>query len=88
MIEVELPYPLTINHYKRVGRTVVTKSGLKSYQQRVNTDETKLFYYEVWVIIKNLKAVKRISMPIERDITLEVYLYHPDKRKRDIGQSL
>lgn len=87
MIELELPYPPTINHYKRIGRTVLTKTG-KSYQQRVNTDETKLFYYEVWVIIKNIKAIKQIPMPIDSTISLEVYLYPPDKRKRDIDNPI
>jgi len=69
-LEIELPYPPSVNNYKRVGRTVMTKTG-KSYQQRVNTN-------------KNLKAIKRIPMPIEDEISLEVYLHPPDKRKRDI----
>lgn len=83
MIEIELSYPPTVNHYKKVGSLIMTKNG-KYYQQRVDTKKTKLFYYEVWLAIKNLKAIKRIPMPIESNISLEVYLYPPDKRKRDI----
>lgn len=87
MIELELPYPPSVNNYKRVGRTVTTKNG-KSYQQRVNTDQTKLFYYEVWLVIKKLKALKTISMPIQDEISVEVSLYAPDTRKRDIDNPI
>lgn len=89
MLELELPYPPSVNSYKRVGRTVMTKKG-KIYQQRVNTAKTNLFYYEVWVIIKNLKAIKRISMPIDStiDLCLSVDAYFPDKRVRDLDNIL
>lgn len=87
MIEIELPYPPSVNNYKSVGRTIRTTKG-KIYQQRVNTNETKMFYYEVWLAIKNLNAIKRIPMPIQSIISIEVYLHPPDKRKRDIDNVL
>lgn len=83
MLTFDLPYPPTLNHYKTVGRTITTKNG-KTYQQKVNSNATKLFYYEAWLVIKGLKAVKQIPMPLAGDIELQVYVYPPDKRKRDL----
>lgn len=83
MIELILPFPPSVNHYKKIGRTVVTKKG-KSYQARINSPETKLFYYEVWLRIRSVKAVKRILEPIATLLSVTIYAYPPDKRKRDI----
>jgi crossover junction endodeoxyribonuclease RusA len=84
-IELELPYPESVNHYKKAGRLVRTKSG-KLYQQRVNTDATKQFYRDVWVKICALKATTANWRPLQSTIALEVSLslYPPDKRRRDI----
>lgn len=83
MIELELPWPPSVNHYKNIGRLVTTRSG-KKYQQRVNSPETKRFYYEVWARILSLGHVKRTEMPLQGEIYMGLYLHPPDKRKRDI----
>jgi crossover junction endodeoxyribonuclease RusA len=83
MMEIVLPWPPSVNHYKRIGRTIATKNG-KMYQQRVNTNETKKFYYDVWLIIKSWSVVNRKNLPLESTISLSVHLHVPDKRKRDI----
>lgn len=83
MLELTIPYPPSINHYKMVGRMTTTKNG-KLYQPRVNTPETQRFYYEVWLKIRLAKAAKRIVEPIETLLTVTLLVYHPDKRKRDI----
>ena len=49
MIELELPWPPSVNNYKKVGKIVKTKSG-KLYQQRVNSNETKTYYYQVYML--------------------------------------
>lgn len=87
MLELELPYPPTVNNYKKIGRTIKTKSG-KYYQQRINSYETKIFYYEVWVIVNNLNAIKQIPVPLDKEISITVYLHPPDKRKRDIDNPI
>ena len=83
MIELILPWPPTVNHYKKVGALITTKKG-KLYQKRVNTNETKLFYYQVWLNIKAWIAKNRMKTPLDSMISMELYLYPPDKRKRDI----
>jgi|SRR5271156_4451649 len=87
MIELILPWPPSVNHYKRIGRTIATKNG-KMYQQRVNSKETVGFYYEVWLKIHAYKGIKRINMPLESTISMEVYLHPPDNRKRDIDNPI
>lgn len=79
MIEITLPYPPTVNHFKRTGRILTTKSG-KQYQPRVNTDATKRFYYEVWMLVRQ-SGLEGLG---EATISLELDIYPPDKRKRDI----
>ncbi len=58
---------------------MTTKSG-KRFQPRVNTDQTKRFYYEVWtkVAMQGLKSFGSAPLTIEMDV------FPPDKRKRDI----
>ncbi len=81
MIELTLPWPPSVNSYKRVGRTVTTKTG-KKYQQRVNSPETMKYYYQVAM------TVGRKCPKIYRDstISLEVVLdmHPPDNRRSDI----
>lgn len=79
MIEIELPWPPSVNHYKQLGRLVQTKSG-KIFQARVNSDVTKKYFLEVLVAIKQ-RGVKSFH---SSTISVEVYVYPPDKRKRDI----
>jgi crossover junction endodeoxyribonuclease RusA len=87
MIELILPYPPTVNHYKKVGATIKTKNG-KDFQLRVTCPKTRVFYYEVWVKIRSLKATGRIVEPIVTRLCLTLLLYPPDKRKRDIDNVL
>jgi crossover junction endodeoxyribonuclease RusA len=79
MIELRLPYPPTVNHYKRPGRLTKTKTG-KIYQPQVNTDATTRFYYQVWMLIRgnNIKSLGGAVLSLELDV------YPPDARKRDI----
>ena len=83
MIELELPWPPCINHYKKPGRIVRTVTG-KLYQMKVNTNETTRFYYEVWVKIRNMKAREGLKSFQGSTISVEVDAYPPDKRKRDL----
>lgn len=85
MIELELPYPPTVNHFKQVGRTIKTKRG-KIYQQRFDSDQTKRFYYEVWAKVRSQIGQKSNPMGLDATISCEVCidLYPPDKRLRDV----
>lgn len=84
MIEIELPYPPTVNHYKRAGRVVTMASG-KKYQLRVNTDATKQFYYEAWLRIRSLIANVAVkSFDSATILSVELDVYPPDKKRRDI----
>lgn len=87
MIELELPWPPSVNSYKKVGRLITTKNG-KLYQTRVNTQETKEFYYYVWLKIRSLKATTRMEMPIHSTISIEVHAHPPDDKKRDLDNIL
>ena len=79
MITLTLPFPPTVNNYKRIGRLTRTKSG-KIFQPRINSDATRRFYYEVWIKVKGLQIESLGDSPI----SLEIDVYPPDKRKRDI----
>lgn len=82
MIELELPWPPSVNHYKSIGSVVVTKNG-KTYQKRVNSVQTKRFYYEVWLAIRSGMATKRVEMLCDSTIALEVALtMHPPHNRR------
>lgn len=83
MIELTLPYPPSVNTYKRVGRLVRTKNG-KIYQYRVNCSATTRFYYEVWMMTRGI-ALKGLKGAV---IGLELDVYPPDKRKRDLDNIL
>ena len=78
-ITLTLPYPPTVNSYKRAGRLTTTKTG-KLYQPRVNTDATKRFYYEVWMLVRQ-KGFEGFGGAV---LSLEIDIYPPDKRRRDI----
>ena len=86
---VQLPWPPSVNHYKKVGGIIKTKSG-KLYQKRVNTDQTKKFYFDVYILTKQ-------SMPREwakyadSDVIsfdLRVYLYPPNSCRYDIDNAV
>lgn len=82
-LELELPWPPTVNHYKSVGKLVRTKTG-KLYQQRHNSDATKQFYWQVWSIIVALRTHKGLKSFHDATISMEIHAYPPDKRKRDL----
>lgn len=87
MIEIELPYPPSINHYKKIGRLVRTKTG-KMYQVRANTNDTKIFYFDVLAKISHLKCHKGLKSFQGSTISVEVLLHPPDARKRDIDNPI
>lgn len=68
MIELELPFPPSINHYyRRVGpRTLISREG-RRFRERVCA----------------LLAAARISI-LEGPICVEIDVYPPDRRRRDI----
>jgi Holliday junction resolvase RusA-like endonuclease len=68
MLEVELPYPPSINHYwRRVGhKTLISREGRR-------------FRASVVAIL----AAMRLE-PLAGDLTVEVEVYPPDRRRRDI----
>lgn len=85
MIELRLPMPPSVNHYKNVGRLKTTKSG-KMYQERINSPETIRFYYEVWHLwtklrmANGLKAYEDVTVPL----SVEIDLYPASAHKQDI----
>jgi Holliday junction resolvase RusA-like endonuclease len=68
MLEVELPYPPSINHYwRRVGRaTLISREGRR-------------FRASVVAIL----AAMRVR-PLAGDLAVKVEVYPPDRRRRDI----
>jgi len=88
-VELDLPWPPSVNHYKKMAGVVQTHAG-KLYQRRVDTDETKIFYQEVWLKICEAKATQGVKSFDSKTISLcvRVDLYPPDKRRRDIDNSL
>lgn len=89
MIEIELPWPPSVNHYKKVGRLTRTKSG-KLFQPKVNSDETKRFYYEVWIRICQAKVKEGFKSLHYDTISLgvDIEMHPPDNRRRDIDNGL
>lgn len=83
MIEIILPYPPSVNHYKTVGRLRTTASG-KMYQPRIDSPETKRYHYEVWMKCRQQGVVSLL----DSTISLEMYVYPPDRRKRDLDNIL
>lgn len=88
-LQLTLPWPPSVNHYKKAGRIIRTKSG-RLYQQRVNTDKTKTFYFLVY-------QESRIQMPFEWakfalsetiSFEMEIDLHPPNKRLYDLDNRL
>ena len=88
-IELVLPWPPSVNHYKKIGGIVQTKTG-KLYQKRVNTNETKMFYYQVWMRVKpklpHEGFIFRNSATMCLSLTVD--LYPPNERRYDIDNRL
>jgi crossover junction endodeoxyribonuclease RusA len=89
MFELVLPWPPSVNHYKKVGAIIKTSSG-KIYQKRVNTNETKMFYWQAYQECKK-------RMPPEgsifcRDSTIRlgvnIGLHPPHSKRYDLDNRL
>lgn len=68
MVEFELPYPPSVNHYwRRVGaRTLISRGG-RAFRQAV-------------CAILAARGVRPLTGPL----ALEIVIYPPDRRRRDI----
>lgn len=88
-LKLTLPWPPSVNHYKKVGRLVTTTSG-KLYQQRVNTNETQAFYYETYIRTKQQLAREGFKFVIGETIPLgvDVWLHPPNEKRYDIDNRL
>src|SRR5690606_21171122 len=72
MIELELPYPPSVNHYwRRVGpRTLISRGG-------------RAFRNEVCAIL----AARRVS-PLDGALAVSIELFPPDRRRRDVDNAM
>lgn len=89
MIEIILPWPPSVNNYKKIGKIVKTAKG-KLYQQRINSNETKMFYFQVYILAKKLKRPESELYCFRDDISLEatVCLYPPHQKRYDLDNRL
>ncbi len=89
IFEMTLPWPPSVNHYKKVGRIVKTKNG-KLYQLRKDTDETKKFYFDVYMTYKNLNPSEWAKFANSETISFQlgVYLYPPSSLRYDLDNRL
>jgi crossover junction endodeoxyribonuclease RusA len=72
MIELELPYPPSANHYYRVhrGRILISREG-------------RAYRWKVGLVL----AVSRIK-PLDGDLEMWIEAYPPDRRRRDADNLL
>ena len=84
---LELPYPPSVNSYKKVGRIVKTKTG-KLYQQRKNTCHTEKFYFDVYMLSKKIMPSEWAKFCDSAIFSVNVYVYPPDNKKRDLDNIL
>lgn len=72
MLQIELPYPPSVNHYyRRVGpRTLISRQG-RRYRERV------------CAILRTMQ-----TKPYEGDLAVEVELHPPDRRRRDLDNAM
>ena len=70
MVKINLPFPPSTNTYYRNvnGRTLISKKG-RLYKK---------------MVARVVMMQKTSSMPLEGRLAIHVYLYPPDKRKRDL----
>lgn len=87
--ELELPWPPSVNHYKKVGRIVKTKTG-KLYQQRKNTVHTDKFYFDTYILNKQSMPSEWVKYADSDTISFEVHvsLYPPNTSRYDIDNQL
>lgn len=76
MLTVELPYPPSVNHYwRRVGpRTLISRQG-RAYRR------------EVAAAVERIDRVAE-QIPLTGPLSVEVLLYPPDRRRRDLDNTL
>lgn len=89
-ITLELPWPPSVNNYKTVSKIVKTKTG-KLYQQRRNSNETRQFYFDTYILSKQLPHKDGAKFHFREDIDLEVIIgLHPpyEKRRYDLDNRL
>jgi len=89
MYELTLPWPTSVNHYKKIGRIVRTKTG-KLYQQRKNTIQTEKFYFDTYILSKKAMPLEWPKFADSDTMTFEVrvYLYPPNASRYDIDNRL
>ncbi len=87
--ELNLPWPPSVNHYKKVGRIVKTKTG-KLYQQRKNTCHTEKFYFDTYILHKQSMPSEWVKFADSETISFDVrvYLYPPNSSRYDIDNNL
>lgn len=75
MIQLKLPYPPSVNHYYgRCGNRTFLKAPGVRYRERIKSD--------LW---RSLTEGKKVAPePLQGDLMVEIIIYPPDKRKRDI----
>ena len=71
MVQIELPYPPSVNHYWRVwrGRMIISRGG-RAYHQKVAA-----------------AARRAGVQPLSGRLAVRVELYPPDRRRRDIDNT-
>jgi len=89
MITLELGFPPSINNYKKIGHMTRTATG-KLYQTRVNSNETKMFYYESYMLAKRLKRLPGSSYCFTEASKLEVHVefYPPHNKSWDLDNRI
>lgn len=89
ILEMTLPWPPSINHYKTIGRTIKTNNG-KMYQQRINSEKTKKFYYDVYMLYKQMMPLEVTKFASSATIYLDlrIYLYPPNSLRYDLDNRL
>ena len=83
-----LPWPPSLNHYKRIGKIVRTKSG-KYFQQRPNSSETQAYFQSVWVETRTkLQGWEEIAVSATSKFMISIYMHPPSKRRYDLDNHL
>ena len=79
----ELPYPPTVNHYKKLGGIVKTKTG-KLYQKKFNSPQTNKYYYDVYILTRHKMPAEWVKLSDSAIFSVKVYVHPPDDKKRDL----
>src|SRR5947207_4255096 len=89
ILELTLPWPPTVNHYKKVGRIMKTRSG-KIYQQRINSPETTAYFYQVYMRAKQQVPAEWLEHAKSETLwfDIQIKLSPPHKRRYDLDNPL